>query len=1227
MTRTPSRLTHTRLTQITLSLAALISLLPQAAQADTKVRSSSFDYNPQGLLTKEVIEPASPNDCLQTSYSYDSYGHKTAASSSACAGATGYAIASASVARTSSTSYGTDARFPVSSSNALSQSETKAYDPRFGSVTSLTGPNGLTTTWTYDSFGRKTRETRSDATYTTWAYKLCSEPGAACPGPIGTIGAGAASISVVISQSFAVNAAANSPEQRSYYDALGRVLRSQSQGFDVTTSGAPMAAPVLVADTEYNTLGQVARQSNQYALAGGTPVWSSYTYDALGRVIQESHPDPAASGGVATTSFANNGLSSTITNPKGQTKTTTKNAQGQVALVTDAQGNTISYSFDALGHLLATNAAGSITTMVYNQRGQKASMLDPAMGAWTYSYNVYGELVAQRDSLNQTVTMAYDVLGRMVNRTEPDLISDWSYDKKFDASACGKGIGKLCEAKANNGYNRKHTYDTLGRPSSTATLLNNPLVPAVVTESYDPNTGRVATKTWPTQYQASYSYSALGYLKGVTGGGTNGFAQTVSYAVQAINAQGQITQYRTGNQVTTVKTIDPISQRLSSQSATKDGQATGNVLNQSYTYDALDNLMSRVDSAPGVGTQESFSYDSLNRLTTATMLGGAVSPPTTTEVKYDARGNITYKSDVGRYWYDAARPNRMTNVTLETAPGAIQPVTGTRALSYAFDDLKTGAQIVNGLSTGNGNLEYTVTHDTANARHTVRGESYTSFNMPNVITYGNFITNTSSSQDRTLSFVYGPEHQRIKENVALTGNGTSSYFAGNTWYLNGEDSLGLSFEREIRDNGTIEKRHYVSAGGMVFAQFTHRAGTLNGLPEFTTSYFHKDQLGSIAVITDETGAVTERLAYDPWGKRRKINTSPGNPDTLDALVGQKTDRGYTEHEHLDEIGVIHMNGRIYDPLIGRFMSADPYVQAPTNLKTFNRYSYVWNNPLKGYDPSGFLSVVGPSEDGYGGRRPRSIPSSGSSSWFTGGFLFTGNSISVERPGSDDAEDRAAAAAEAQTNARDARASEAEGAVDPTTPTTSQSESAVAADLFKFDSSTDSIQVAGLGRVAKGLDTAIRLALAAGLITQDDVLRGGQALIGLLSKFPDYLFGSPEPSNSALSVDVKPTSGADNPVPSNVGPGPNAGESVPAGPSDRPTKEQQDKINEIGYRDGCHTCGSKDPGSKTGNFTGDHQDPNKLNPHEKPQVYYPQCRSCSNQQGGRIRWIPKFLQDD
>jgi RHS repeat-associated protein len=941
---------HTpRLVAASLPLAyfvlALLTLAP-AAQALTQARTSSFEYNAQGLLTKEIVEPLTPNNCLQTSYTYDAFGNKTGVSTAACAGATAPVTNSATVARTAANNFGTDGRFPVTSTNALNQSETKVYDARFGAITSLTGPNGLTTTWAYDSFGRKTRETRADATYTTWAYKLCTDSGANCPGPI----AGATIIGVTIEQSYAANAAINAPEKRQYFDTLNRTVRVQTQGYDGTSG---VASPVLVQDTEYNALGQAVRQSNLYALVGGTAVWSTTTYDQMGRVLTQTVPDASAPGGTATSSFAYNGLTVTATNAKGQTKTTTKNTQGQVALVTDSAGQTVAYTYDALGQLTQTNAAGSITKLQYNQRGQKIAMQDPAMGSWIYRYNAFGELVSQRDSLNQTTTMTYDVLGHMTRRVEPGLTSDWSYDKRFNAAACGKGIGKLCEARSNNGYNRKHTYDTLGRIITSATVLDSATTPATVSETFDTNTGRVTSKTWPTGYKANYSYTPLGYLKTVSAGGTEAFPQMVSHTILAMNAQGQVTQYKTGNNVTTVKNFAADTGRLNSQTATLDGQAAGNVLNQSYTYDTLGNLTSRADNAPGVGTQENFSYDSLNRLTTSTLLGGAVSPPTTTEVLYDARGNIAYKSDVGRYWYDAARPNRMTQVTLETAPGATVPLTGTRALSYAFDDLRTGSQTIGGVRVGNGNLEYTVSRDTTNNVHTVRSETYTSFAMPLAITYGNFITSTTSTADRTLSFVYGPEHQRIKQNIALTGVGTSAYFAGNVWYLNGEDSLGLSYEKEIRANGTTEHKHYVKGAGITFALFTSRTGTLNGLPATTTSYFHHDQLGSISAITNELGALTERLAYDPWGKRRFINTTPGKSDTLDQIVGQKTDRGFTEHEHLDEMGVIHMNGRIYDPLIGRFMSADPFIQAPDNLQSYNRYSYVINNPMTLSDPTGY----------------------------------------------------------------------------------------------------------------------------------------------------------------------------------------------------------------------------------------------------------------------------------
>ncbi|VVM18114.1 hypothetical protein BSPWISOXPB_1307 [uncultured Gammaproteobacteria bacterium] len=72
----------------------------------------------------------------------------------------------------------------------------------------------------------------------------------------------------------------------------------------------------------------------------------------------------------------------------------------------------------------------------------------------------------------------------------------------------------------------------------------------------------------------------------------------------------------------------------------------------------------------------------------------------------------------------------------------------------------------------------------------------------------------------------------------------------------------------------------------------------------------------------------------------------GYPDPLPPIIPALTNRGFTGHEHIDEMGLIHMNGRVYDPQIGRFLSADPYIQSPYNTQSYNRYSYTINNPLK-----------------------------------------------------------------------------------------------------------------------------------------------------------------------------------------------------------------------------------------------------------------------------------------
>jgi len=116
-----------------------------------------------------------------------------------------------------------------------------------------------------------------------------------------------------------------------------------------------------------------------------------------------------------------------------------------------------------------------------------------------------------------------------------------------------------------------------------------------------------------------------------------------------------------------------------------------------------------------------------------------------------------------------------------------------------------------------------------------------------------------------------------------------------------------------------------------------------------TRYFHTDNLGSISVITDENGLVQERLSYDAWGKRRFAN---GSDDPTDSITSQTT-RGFTGQEELSVSGLVHLNGRVYDPLLARMTSPDPTVTDPTNPQGWNRYSYVGNDPLAFTDPNGF----------------------------------------------------------------------------------------------------------------------------------------------------------------------------------------------------------------------------------------------------------------------------------
>ena len=119
----------------------------------------------------------------------------------------------------------------------------------------------------------------------------------------------------------------------------------------------------------------------------------------------------------------------------------------------------------------------------------------------------------------------------------------------------------------------------------------------------------------------------------------------------------------------------------------------------------------------------------------------------------------------------------------------------------------------------------------------------------------------------------------------------------------------------------------------------------------STKYLHYDSLHSVDTITNNLGQVEARMAYEPFGKKLELDKN-GNPTSK----VPHTNRGYTGHEHIEEdSNFIHMNARVYDSELGRFLSADTMIPYMHNTQSFNRYSYVRNNPLKYTDPSGHYS--------------------------------------------------------------------------------------------------------------------------------------------------------------------------------------------------------------------------------------------------------------------------------
>ncbi|MEQ1773634.1 MAG: RHS repeat-associated core domain-containing protein [Burkholderiales bacterium] len=206
--------------------------------------------------------------------------------------------------------------------------------------------------------------------------------------------------------------------------------------------------------------------------------------------------------------------------------------------------------------------------------------------------------------------------------------------------------------------------------------------------------------------------------------------------------------------------------------------------------------------------------------------------------------------------------------------------------------------------------------------------TYTSFNMVNTITSGAY----------NYTYTYNAEHQRARLITVRPDDTLTSIYAAAGFY-----------EKETSTTtGEVTHKFYVQGGaGLVGVQVIKSTGP----PQGEMRYYHTDNLGSIATITNEVGGTLEQMAYEMFGERRYDSGDP--QDRLSPIIGITTDRGYTGHEHLDEMNLIHMNGRVFDPALGRFMTADPFINHADNMQDYNRYGYCMNNPVICTDPSGY----------------------------------------------------------------------------------------------------------------------------------------------------------------------------------------------------------------------------------------------------------------------------------
>jgi RHS repeat-associated protein len=825
-------------------------------------------------------------------------------------------------------------RFPVMTKNALGQTEYTAYDPIHGNLIQKTGPNGIHSCMAYDNFGRQTSQTERCGTgqpeLTTAIQRFwttASDP----------------SFTKVVTRTRAPTGVA----AWAYSDSAGRTITTRGRTFDGGFSESV---------TFYDRWGRTAVQSVPRKSDSTDPTYVTVTkYDEADRLrtISRDLGDIDGSGtlrrAIQTLSYRgmtvrteHNVDGEDAAHLRQQPREETKGVLGKVVRVVDANGlrdpniGTIQFSYDADGNLTRTFDGLNNTHIEYYPDGRRKLTRDPDLGEWRYTYNAFGELETQTDGNGKAVSMTYDKVGRITSKkdVQTDQEAKWVYD-----TAPGAGIGKLAaivsepdterlrgtctpplEAHlpldAGKRAVRSFTYTPFGELADEVNCIDGEEF--TTTRTYD-NLGRERTVIYPqvasSRLSLRYNYTNLGFLYFVDDASDD----SLYWAATARDAAGQVTSEYTRNGVETTSIRNQATGWLQGSSSVAHADGDTLIQNWSYRFDEVGNLRSRsrTDAVNGAPSHEAFTYDELNHLTGSAVAVGTDNYPETYDIDY--RGNILRKGNK-QYTYGAA------GGCATGGPHAVCTVDG--GAQYQYD--------------ANGNL-------------LSGGDRSVTYNLANKVV-------EIQSGGNNVRFIYGADGNRVVQEATADGATARTIYVG-------LGATGKSFyERTTRSNGTVDHTHFLYApgahNGNAFAIKVRDGGSGKLL------FNHFDHLGSVTAVSDERGQVVNAAfggseatvaGYDPWGARRAPDGRPAGSASFKPLPGH---REFTGHETIPGVGLVNMNGRVYDPALGRFLSPDPNVQFVADLQSYNRYSYVLNNPLRYTDPTGYFMDSAAETFGY-----------------------------------------------------------------------------------------------------------------------------------------------------------------------------------------------------------------------------------------------------------------------